>query len=118
MKDEYFDKKSDKGKSPLSLIPFDAISCAADVLEFGLHKYSEDSWKTVPDAVKRYESAMLRHFAATQRGEAIDPESGLSHRSHMLCNAIFLMWFELHPQVNVDDAVDYMTFSENQRGNQ
>lgn len=81
-------RKADAGKVQLSLLPFDALEIIARVMEFGALKYGRDNWRNV-EAV-RYEDAMLRHFAAIQRGEFADPESGLPHAAHMACCAIFL----------------------------
>ncbi len=36
----------------------------------------------------------MDYSAAHQRGEKVDPESGLSHMAHMACNALFRLWFE------------------------
>jgi hypothetical protein len=34
--------------------------------------------------------SMQRHLIAFLRGEDIDPESGLPHTGHILCNAMFI----------------------------
>jgi hypothetical protein len=54
-------------------------------------KYAPDGWRTVPDAKARYTAALGRHFNAWRSGEEIDPESGLPHLAHVLCNAVFLV---------------------------
>ncbi|CAM6001785.1 unnamed protein product [Sphagnum balticum] len=43
-----------------------------------------------PNAQERYTAALLRHLYALNAGERIDPESGLRHIDHVLCNAAFL----------------------------
>lgn len=48
-----------------------------------------DNWKLGMPTSKILDS-MLRHIAALQRGEIIDPESGLPHLGHVQCNALFL----------------------------
>lgn len=93
--DGYHDKKADAGKARMDLLPWAALVEVGRVLAFGCIKYSEDSWRDVPDARKRYLAAMLRHVAAIQDGEATDPESGLSHAGHMACNALFVCWLTL-----------------------
>lgn len=59
------------------------------VLEFGAEKYARDNWrKGMP--ISELLDSMLRHVAALERGEWIDPESKLSHIGHIQCNAMFL----------------------------
>ena len=44
---------------------------------------------------------MQRHMAAIQAGELLDPESGLPHVGHLLCNALMLSHFMMHfPELN------------------
>lgn len=69
-----------------------------DVLLYGLDKYGEkDSWKYIEDAQQRYAGAYHRHMVqiAEHGIESTDPESGLRHSSHAMCNAMFLLWFEI-----------------------
>lgn len=89
-------EKFDTGKLPMSLLPFESLEEISKVLDYGAKKYAPNNWQLVPDAVRRYEDALLRHFSAYKRGEEVDPESGLKHLSHMACNALFLVWFELN----------------------
>lgn len=87
---EYFEAKHDQGKTRWDLLPWDSLEGVAQVLTFGAEKYAEDSWREVPEGEKRYFSAMIRHWRAMKNGEKLDPESGLPHRFHFLCNAGFL----------------------------
>ena len=87
-------RKDDNGKNRLDLLPWESLEEIGKVLTYGAGKYAPNAWQTVPDAKERYEAALLRHFAAYKRGEQMDVESGLSHISHMGCNALFLIWFE------------------------
>lgn len=93
--------KYDNGKLPMSLLPFESLEEISKVLDYGAKKYIENGWQTVPNAIKRYEDAILRHFSAYKRGELKDEESGLTHISHMACNALFLVWFELNKEKNL-----------------
>jgi len=61
----------------------------AAVLTFGAKKYAAHSWRTVPEGYERYRDALYRHLAAIERGEYLDPESGLPHWHHVGCNAGF-----------------------------
>jgi len=86
--------KYDSGKLHYSLIPTQATKALAEVLTFGAAKYAPNSWQTVPDGERRYLDAAMRHLEAYRSGETIDYESGLTHLSHLLCNAAFLVYFE------------------------
>lgn len=89
-------KKFDSDKPRMDLLPFNAIEEVAKVLTYGLKKYGqENGWKRVENALPRYEAALLRHYAAYKQGESHDSESGLLHLSHMACNALFILSFEL-----------------------
>ena len=92
--------KYDSGKLPMSLLPFESLEEITKVLKYGAEKYAPDNWKFVPEAMKRYEDALLRHFSAYKKGEKNDSESGLSHLSHVACNALFLVWFDLQNKIN------------------
>ena len=58
----------------------------ADVYVFGAIKYAVNSWRQVPDAVRRYADAAYRHGIAALRGEAMDPEGGKRHIAQALWN--------------------------------
>lgn len=81
--------KFDADKPRVNLLPWDALLQVAHVLTFGAKKYAADSWRTVPNALDRYEGALLRHWIAKEQGEWLDPESGLPHWAHIACNALF-----------------------------
>lgn len=88
------DLKFDEDKLDWTLLPFEAVEEVVKILDHGKKKYSANSWQKVRP-VDRYASALLRHFVARLKGEVYDKESGLSHSSHMACNALFLTWFDL-----------------------
>ena len=81
--------KKDAGKIRPDLIPVSAIEGLAEVLTFGLQKYSEDSWRKVDP--KRYKAALLRHIIEYLKDNKLDDESGLHHLKHALCNCAFLL---------------------------
>lgn len=85
--------KLDGGKVRWDLLDIEAIEGLATVLTYGAEKYTENGWKEVPEAKKRYFSAMMRHYKAMLEGEECDSESGLPHRHHFLTNAMFLCHF-------------------------
>lgn len=86
-------KKVDHGKPNLSII-LDAKRTMSDfavIIEEGGKKDGRTltSWKDYDDA-RGLESALMRHLLAWHNGEKKDPESGLSHLSHVVANAIML----------------------------
>lgn len=92
------DMKHDKGKSRVDLLldgcP-NAIKSVSDVLTFGAKKYADHSWQGVENGSSRYKAALMRHLLAHSSGELNDPETGLSHLSHVACNALFILELEL-----------------------
>ena len=71
----------------------------ARVFAYGKEKYSAWNWArgqawSIPIA------SWMRHIVfGTLQGEEIDPESGLSHRGHIGCNVVMLLWFlENYPE--------------------
>lgn len=82
--------KHDGDKPMYNLLPPIAIDEMAKVMTFGAKKYAPNSWQGIEDGIERYRSALLRHTFAMQRGETIDPESGLPHAAHAMCCAAFI----------------------------
>jgi len=88
--------KVDGGKVDLTLVPPEVAEAMARVQDYGAKKYTRDGWRSVPDAARRYYAALKRHLAAFEKGEDVDPETGLHHLDHALCNLGFLAWFREH----------------------
>lgn len=86
------------GKVQWSLVDFKSIEGLPRVLEFGAKKYSRDNWKIGLDPNEILDS-LSRHLFALMSGETNDPESGLPHIGHILCNAMF---YEYHTNKSVD----------------
>lgn len=86
----YATAKHDSDKPRYDLLPPVAIDLMAQVMTFGAKKYKPEGWRTVPDALQRYQAALLRHSFAMLRGEVNDPESGLPHAAHAMCCAAFI----------------------------
>lgn len=90
--------KYDQGKVQWWYLPIAPTIEVIKVLTYGDSKYPADdgsNWKRVPNAKKRYYSALLRHVTAWWEGEKNDPETGLNHMAHAITNALFLLYFEL-----------------------
>ena len=82
--------KADKDKPRPSLVQPALIRADMGVREYGCQKYHKpDNWRNVE--ASRYWDALLRHvLAAWDDWQAVDPESGLPHLHHIICNAGFL----------------------------
>lgn len=93
--------KHDNGKAPMSLIAYDVIEKVAHVLGFGAKKYAPNNWKKGMK-MSRVMDATFRHLTAWNEGEDIDPESGLNHIDHALCELMFLRWYIIH-RPDLDD---------------
>lgn len=72
-------------KAAIDLIPLCTLEDEARVWDYGRRKYAAWNWaKGMPWSVPL--GCALRHLAAWQRGEDLDPESGLPHLAHAMCN--------------------------------
>lgn len=94
----YIDKepkfiKADNGKLKWSLLPFRELEDVVKVLDMGAKKYCADNWKNCDDT-SRYTDALLRHLNSYMQGDKYDKESGLNHMAHIICNALFLAYFD------------------------
>jgi len=90
----------DSDKLRYDLLPPFAIEKVVKILTLGAEKYAPGNWKYVEHWKERYTAALMRHLEAYRKGESIDPESGESHLSHMLCCGIFLLEKELEESNN------------------
>ena len=81
--------KFDKEKPRFDLIDPWAMEGLAQVLTFGAQKYAANNWRNGFEYT-RVIAALMRHLSAIQRGEDIDPESGLPHIDHLGCCWMFL----------------------------
>ena len=84
--------KHDRGKPALELIPPELLFSAGRAFEYGRHKYGKRNWELNegldPD---RLYGALLRHLAARDLGELVDPESGLDHFDHAAASLAMLI---------------------------
>lgn len=89
--------KADAGKLLPSLL-FEgmprALMLVVAILSYGAQKYEAHSWKNV--AQYRYKDAKLRHMMDELAGLGeVDEESGLLHKAHEICNALFILQQDL-----------------------
>ena len=74
----------------------DEVIGVARVLEFGAKKYCARCWEKGIEYSRTFSSGM-RHLLALGNGEENDPETGLPHWHHALCNYLFLVRFSHTP---------------------
>lgn len=93
--------KYDQEKPRMDLLDSYAITELAKVLTYGAKKYSAHNWR---DGIQlsRLIAASMRHLTALNGGETVDPETGLSHAAHLMCNAMFMTW-NLKNRPELDD---------------
>lgn len=87
-------KKHDAEKPPLDLLDATALLEVGRVLEFGAKKYAPNNWRGGISR-ERLIAATLRHTLAAASGERNDPETGLSHLAHAMCELMFALHFEV-----------------------
>ena len=91
-----------KGKAPVSAVleAQHAISGCAQILAFGAKKYDRGNWRKGFNHTEVADS-LLRHMSAYLSGEDLDPESGLPHVDHIMCNSLFLSELtRTHPELD------------------
>lgn len=103
--------KYEEGKLHLELVPPEVDIAIASVLgkmNFELKKYPPNNWRKGLQYSKYY-AALRRHLLAWWTGEDVDPESGLPHLWHALCNLAFL-------SAQNDDTARYAQFDDRIKG--
>lgn len=93
--------KNDLGKFPMGLLPRYGLEQVAAVLGHGAEKYSRHNWRQ-GIAVQRNIDAALRHIFAANEGADTDPESGLPHFAHAICDLMFVL-NTIHDRPEFDD---------------
>ncbi len=77
------------GGQLLNNVPIEWLECAVYVFVYGMGKYKRWNWlKGMPWSVPL--ASAIRHAKAMFAGEDLDPESGLPHKGHFVCNLIML----------------------------
>ena len=93
------DPKKDLGlqKTPLQLLPPEAMRASAVVLGLGAKKYGEWNWRQTQGVeTMTYVGAIRRHLDAVVDGEDLDPESGESHIAHIVASGMILLDAKFH----------------------
>ena len=100
-------RKDDEGKLRLELVDPYIFEGLASVFQHGAEKYGEGNWKK--GFVKtRLIGALLRHVVAYQKGERVDPDSGLHPMLQAAANALIIYYQDTHPHVHtITTPVEY-----------
>ena len=72
-------------KIDFSLLPLCTLEEEIKVWMYGKEKYAAFNWAKGMDWSVPFASAM-RHLSAWYAGEDLDPETGISHIAHAMCN--------------------------------
>lgn len=103
-------RKDDAGKVPYELLAPEMLDGVAQVLRFGAEKYEPRNWEKGM-AWGRVFGATMRHLWAWWRGEAEDPETGMSHLWHAGCCIMFLIAYEAR-RTGKDDRPNTPSFMQ------
>ena len=80
-----------ENKIPLEYLVYSVLEDDAKCHKHGADKYGERNWQESQILCSTYEGAILRHAVAYFKGEDLDPDSGLSHLTHLrACCAVML----------------------------
>lgn len=81
------------GKLKWTYVHFGSLEPMVKVLMFGAQKYEPFNWQK---GLKKDEilESMQRHLGKLIDGEENDPESGLHHIGHIMCNAMFWSYMD------------------------
>lgn len=93
--------KHDQEKPRMDLLDSSWLEGVAEILTFGAKKYAAHNWRGGIE-LSRLIAGVMRHIAAFNRGEDIDPESGKSHLYHASCGLMFASWM-LNNRPDLDD---------------
>lgn len=73
------------------LLPLEDVEDIVRVYTAGAKKYGENKWQDLPDGIRRYKAALLRHLVEFDRGNEIDKETGCLHLAQVAWNAIAML---------------------------
>lgn len=95
-----------------------ALTAVSDVGTYGARKYTDNGWEDVPDGLRRYDEALVRHWLAEKRGERCDKDTGLLHQAHLAWNALARLELMLReagsepPMQPKPASLDYLKYAQ------
>ena len=90
--------KNDDGKVDWSLLPIEAMEDVIRVFMFGEKKYARFNYRLGFDS-NRLVAACMRHLLSWQKGDDLDPETGISHLAHAVCTLLMLRTNEIDGKI-------------------
>ena len=86
-------RKNDRPDDKLrwELLPLEDVEDIVRVYTAGAKKYGPDQWQNLPDGIRRYKAALLRHLVEFDKGNEIDEENGCRHLAAVAWNAIAML---------------------------
>jgi hypothetical protein len=94
-------RKDDQGKLEWTLVPWAEMEEVVRVLMHGAEHYAPHNWQKVPNGYWRYMNAIMRHWEKVVQGEAFDKDTKMKALAHIVCDALFAMWFANQGDVTV-----------------
>ena len=94
--------KLDYGKPDLDLVLgvfSKALIAVSQVGTYGADKYSRSGWLAVPNGIRRYSSALWRHYISAYTEEK-DRDTDLLHLAHAAWNALAILELTLREKQN------------------
>lgn len=85
--------KHDSGKLLWDLLPWHATEEVVEVLTYGARKYTPNNWRNA-EGTSRFFAAAMRHIVSYITGQKRDPETGIHHLAHAICNLMFIIEWE------------------------
>ena len=73
------------------LLPLEDVEDIVRVYTAGAKKYGPNQWQNLPDGIRRYKAALLRHLVEFDKGNEIDEETGCRHLAQVCWNAIAML---------------------------
>ena len=73
------------------LLPLEDVEDIVRVYTAGAKKYGPDQWQNLPDGIRRYKAALLRHLVEFDKGNETDEETGCRHLAAVAWNAIAML---------------------------
>lgn len=95
--------KSDSGKAPWDLLPWDAVAEVVRVLQFGATKYAARNWEKGLSHSRVFAATQRHLIAFFQMREDRDPETGIHHLAHAACEVLFALAFAVRGRRDLDD---------------
>lgn len=87
-----------EGKPMFDLLPPYAVEQVVRALTDGASKYTPNNWAKGL-SWKDTMASLKRHINAWEQGHDINPESGVYHLAHSVCNALYLLeFYKIYPQ--------------------